>query len=84
MKWCYITFRSITPAQRGEAVLRRRGIFCSLRRTPSRMAQKGCGYCLTVRPEQAPEVLDALRSSQVPFQKWYLVDADGREEELTV
>ena len=84
MNWCYITFRSITPAQRGEAVLQRIGIRATLRRTPSWMAEQGCGYCLVVRPKEAVRGMGALKSGQVPFRKLYLLDADGNAEELTV
>ena len=44
MKKCIITFRSVTPAQRAEEVLRRAGVECSIQRTPKWMEEKGCGY----------------------------------------
>ena len=37
-----------------------------------------------VRPEDAVRGMEALKSSQVPFRKLYLLDADGNAEELTV
>ncbi len=84
MKWCYITFRSITPAQRGEAALRQAGIRAELRRTPAGIAEKGCGYCLVVRPERGAQAAEVLRTSGVAFRKLYLVDGQGRGEELVL
>lgn len=83
MKQCYITFRSITPAQRGEAAARRMGIRCFLRRTPGWMAEQGCGYCLVVRTEDAVAMTEMLKANQIPFRKLYLVDGDGKAQELT-
>ena len=46
MKYSLITFRSVTPAQRGERVLQRQGYSCSLQRTPRWMQEQGCGYSI--------------------------------------
>ena len=46
MKFYYITFRSVTFAQRGEKVLKKEGIRCTLLRTPRWMEEQGCGYAL--------------------------------------
>lgn len=43
-----ITFRSITPAQRAQRILRRNGVETALQRTPSALQERGCGYCLRV------------------------------------
>lgn len=82
MSWCYITFRSITPAQRGEAALRRAGFAVQLRRTPKWMAEKGCGYCLLLRPEDGTQGAQTLRRLGLRYQKRYLVDETGHGEEL--
>ena len=37
MKFYYITFRSVTYAQRGEQILHKEGIRCTLLRTPKWM-----------------------------------------------
>ncbi len=79
---CLITFRSVTPAQRGESVLRRAGVFCFLSRTPKWMEQQGCGYSLRVRRDQAAKCVSLLRQEEVPFRKVYLLRSNGRAEEI--
>ena len=80
----YITFRSVTWAQRGEGILRRKGISCTLQRTPRWMEEQGCGYCLRIKQHQADGVVRLLRSSQVGFRKVYVQSPDGSVEEVTV
>ena len=46
MDKCYITFRSVTLAQRAEAILKREGYQCYLQRAPKWMGQRGCSYAL--------------------------------------
>ncbi len=84
MKVCIITFRSVTPAQRGENVLRRAGFECSIRRTPKWMEEKGCGYSLQVRAQDAPRCAELLREGQVPYRKIYLRRENGGMEELVL
>ena len=80
----FITFRSVTPAQRGEAVLRKAGLRCALQRTPKWMEEQGCGYCLRLRQEEAPEAVNLLREAQVGFRKVYLQREKGNTEELVL
>ncbi|MBQ9761919.1 MAG: DUF3343 domain-containing protein [Oscillospiraceae bacterium] len=78
----YITFRSVTYAQRGERVLRRGGVDPALQRTPRWMEERGCGYCLRVRPGEALAALELLRAAGVPFSKIYGPNNSGKMEEL--
>lgn len=80
----FITFRSVTPAQRGEGLLRRQGIRCNLQRTPRWMEEKGCGYCLRLQSERIHEAVQVLRSGQVPFRKIYLQKENGNVEEQMI
>ena len=80
----FITFRSVTPAQRGEAVLRKAGLRCALQRTPKWMEEQGCGYCLRLRQEEALEAVNLLREAQVGFRKVYLQREKGNTEELAL
>ncbi len=80
----FITFRSVTPAQRGEVVLRKRGIRCTLQRTPRWMEEKGCGYCLRLMPDQIVDAVGMLRAAQVSFRKVYVQGAEGSVEEVTL
>ena len=80
----FITFRSVTPAQRGEGLLRKQGIRCNLQRTPRWMEEKGCGYCLRLQSERIHDAVQTLRSAQVPYRKIYLQEENGNVEEQTV
>jgi len=84
MKHCLFTFRSVTPAQRAESLLRRSGITCDLRRTPRWMEEKGCGYSLRLHLQDAQRAAQALRSDQLPFRKVYLQNESGAVEEMSL
>lgn len=83
MELCLITFRSITPAQRGEALLRRAGFICSLQRTPRWMEAQGCGYSLKVQCDRIGQSVRLLQEGKIPFRKVYLRKEDGEVEEMT-
>lgn len=83
MKFYYITFRSVTFAQRGERALQQEGIRCTLLRTPKWMEQRGCGYCLRLWTADVVPALDALRRAGVPLRRVYLQQRDGQLEEWT-
>jgi hypothetical protein len=82
MKYCIITFRSVTPAQRAEESLRRAGFACTLQRTPKWMEEKGCGYSLRMdcRDMMAASLL--LRQEGISFRKAYSLTDNGTPEEL--
>ena len=82
MRNCLITFRSVTPAQRGEGVLRRAGVDCALQRTPRWMEEQGCGYSLRLRQADAARAASLLRRAGVSFRKVYLQREDSLEELL--
>ena len=80
MENCVITFRSVTPAQRGEGIMRRAGYQCSIRRTPRWMESQGCGYSLRVRCDQIWDCVRLLQENRVSFRKVYLQKDSGLEE----
>ena len=82
MKDCMITFRSVTPAQRAEGLVRRAGLDCTIQRTPKWMEQQGCGYCLRLHCTQVQQALEVLRSNDVPYRKVYLRRENGKAEEI--
>ena len=82
MKYYFVTFRSVTYAQRGESLLRNAGIRCAVQRTPKWMEEQGCGYSLRVRHSQAVRCAELLRAERVPFRKVYLLRENGGAEEL--
>jgi len=84
MEECYISFRSVTFAQRAEAILKREGYHCYLQRAPKWMGQRGCSYALRVRQEIVPLCVAALQRERAVFSKVYCQYADGRREELTL
>ena len=78
----FITFRSVTPAQRGEGLLRMNGIHSRIQRTPRWMEEKGCGYCLRLGGENPEKAVKLLRQNQISFRKVYLQHGDGNVEEV--
>lgn len=82
MKFYYVTFRSVTHAQRGERLLKKEGIRCHLLRTPRWMAAKGCGYSLRLWTADVSSGVEILRREQIPLQKVYIQTGDGTLEEL--
>ena len=77
-----ITFRSITPAQRGEALLHHAGFLCNLQRTPRWMEAQGCGYSLLVKSKHIADIIDLMRNKKVQFRKVYRKHEDGTTEEM--
>ena len=83
MRMNFITFRSVTPAQRGQRILQQAGIEAALLRTPKWMEERGCGYCLRLRQEDTERALTLLRQGKLGFSKVY-AGTDGGAEELKV
>ena len=80
MKQYMITFRSITFAQRGERSLGKRGISCTVGRTPKWMEQQGCGYGVTLRTAnlyRAVEILREAGAGRVDFTVGSALDLFG-------
>lgn len=82
MKYCLITFRSVTPTQRAEQLLQRFGIGCRIQRTPRWMEKQGCGYSLRVSYTDVDKSAELLRQKEVPFQRIYALSDTERFEEL--
>ena len=84
MKFCFITFRSVTFAQSGQRSLKRVGIDTILRRTPKGLEQRGCGYCLQLKETVALDAVDQLRREGIEFSKLYRFRENGSAEEWPV
>ena len=82
MKTFFLTFRSITQAQRAERAYSRAGLVCTLRRTPRWMEERGCGYGVEVKCAELRAALQVLRQESISFRKSYLLHSDGLVEEL--
>lgn len=76
-----ITFRSVTFAQKGERVLTRGGIDCSMQRTPKELSKQGCGYCLRLRAKDVITAVELLRENQIAYGKTYVLAEGGHPEE---
>lgn len=82
MRYYYITFRSVTFAQRAEKLLNQRGIRVSILRTPRWMEEQGCGYALKVWTNHISSVVEALRESKIQMRKVYSQGEDTQMEEV--
>lgn len=80
MDACLITFRSVTPAQRGESALRREGISCTVQRTPKALADQGCGYSLRLPFPQLHRATEILRQRGIIYRKTYCMQNGNPEE----
>ena len=80
----FITFRSVTPAQRGESLLRKSGFRCSIQRTPRWMQENGCGYCLRLATDRIREAAALLEQAGLPFRKIYTQNMAGDTEEVSL
>ena len=80
----YITFRSVTVAQRGEKILNAAGIRCAVRRTPRWREEQGCGYCIRLAGSEVPDALALLRRNQLSWRKVYYQGEGGVLEERRV
>ncbi len=79
MKQYMITFRSVTYAQRGERSLTKRGISCTVGRTPKWMEQQGCGYGLRLRGSVEAAV-ETLRRDGIAWRKVYVLQGEKYQE----
>ena len=82
MKFYFITFRSVTFAQRGEKLLNRNSIRCTLQRTPRWMEEQGCGYSLRLWTKEVETAVELLRREQVPLKRVYVQLGEGLLEEV--
>ena len=80
MKYCFITFRSVTPAQAAQSILRRTGVNCDIHRTPRWMEERGCGYCLRLRDGEWKSAAAALTRAGVEYRKIYRQVGENAEE----
>lgn len=84
MKYYFITFRSVTYAQRGERLLLSAGYRVQLRRTPKWMEEQGCGYSLRLLTGDIAGAAKLLLSNQLPLRKIYVQDGEGTLEEAVL
>ena len=77
---CFITFRSITTAQRGEYVLKQIGMRGLVTRRPMILSQQGCGYSLRVASHTCAAAVRELRQQGIPIGKVYCQKGENFQE----
>jgi len=74
----------VTFAQKAERILKKAGLECTLQRTPKELSQRGCGYCLGMRPGQVIRAAQLLNRENVDYGKLYAVNPEGGYEEIRI
>ena len=82
MHMYYITFRSVTFAQRGERILTEGGFRCSLQRTPRWMEAQGCGYAVRLWAKDIQKAAALLNQNRIPLRRIYVQEVGGGLEEV--
>ena len=82
MRFYFITFRSVTYAQRAEKLLTRRNFRVNLMRTPRWMEEQGCGYALKVWTADIQPIVKLLRENRLQLRRVYSQLENGEMEEV--
>ena len=80
---CYLTFRSVTAAQRGAYALERFGYVCPMVRSPREIAGNGCGYSLLLPRADARAAAGELDRLGLPHTGLYCARGAGGWEAAT-
>ena len=84
MGFYFVTFRSVTFAQRAERLLHNRGLRVTLMRTPRWMEEQGCGYALRFWSSDISREIRLLRENKIQLRRVYAQQEDGDLEEMTL
>ena len=84
MYFYFITFRSVTFAQRAEKLLNQQGYRVNLMRTPRWMEEQGCGYALKLWTNDIAAAVRLLRESKIQLRRAYVQLEDGQMEEANL
>jgi len=76
-----IMCRSLTSAQRGAAILERKGISARVIRSPGELTGGGCGYALSLSGKYA-DAYRILRQNNIQTGKVYEKLGDGSYREV--
>ena len=82
MNYYYITFRSITGAQRAVKIFERAGITSRLLRTPKNLITDGCSYSVRIHESRIKQVVNLMREAGLRYNKVFLMYADGSNMEV--
>lgn len=84
MYFYFITFRSVTFAQRAEKLMTKQGYRVSLMRTPRWMEEQGCGYALKLWTNDIAAAVRLLRESRIQLRRVYVQREEGQMEEINL
>ena len=84
MHFYFVTFRSVTFAQRAEKLLNQSGYRPNLMRTPRWMEEQGCGYALKLWTNDIATAVKLLRDNRIQLRRVYVQLEDGQMEEVVV
>lgn len=84
MYFYFITFRSVTFAQRAEKLLNHQGYRVNLMRTPRWMEEQGCGYALKLWTNDIAAAVRLLREGKIQLRRVYVQLEDGQMEEVNL
>lgn len=73
-----IAIRSVTYANKGKKILNQAGIWCSLKRTPSEISIRGCGYGLVLDDADLLEARELFKKNGIPFEGIWRKGLDGK------
>ena len=81
MEVYWITFRSLTHAQRSARLLERSGVTATVVKAPQGLTSNGCAYAVTLR-RRPEEALDLLRRNNMRVGRVFRRSPDGSFEEV--
>lgn len=84
MNMYYITFRSVTTAQRAVRALEQAGVTSRMARTPNELIPDGCGYSVKVIESRFNAAIIILDKSRIQYGKVFFVMATGESREVFI
>lgn len=82
MLYYLIVCRSLTLAQRTAAALERAGIGAHILRTPSQIAERGCGYSVKLSQKNLSQALVVLKRVDLSPRQIFITEPDGSYREV--
>lgn len=80
----FVTYKSITMAQRAISLLGTAGIRGYLVRTPKNMMTEGCGYAVKIREDRIDPSMRVLKAGASNFGKVFFSPEKDRYDEVTL
>ncbi len=84
ISYYYIVSRSLTYAQRTQAVLQRAGIYGTIVRSPGEISATGCSHSVRIAANRLQPALVALNRSGLSPTRIYLSREDGEFQEVSM